>query len=50
MLVILLKLRDPRISDIDSIDDVVKCSLDDSNVVSEVVGEINCIVTAGRLG
>ena len=42
MLVILLKLRDPRISDIDCIDDVVKCSLGDNNSVSEVVGEINC--------
>ena len=40
ILVILLKLRDPRISDIDSIDNVVKCSLGDN--VSEVVGEINC--------
>ena len=43
ILVILLKLRVPRISDIDCIDEVVKCSLGDSNSVSEVVGEINCI-------
>ena len=42
-LLILLKLRDPRISDIDCIDEVVKCSLGDCNSVSEVVGEINCI-------
>ena len=43
MLVILLKLRDPRISDIDCIDDVIKYSLGDSDFVSEVVGEINCL-------
>ena len=43
ILVILLKLRDPRISDIDCTDEVVKCSLGYSNSVSEVVEEINCI-------
>ena len=43
MLVILLKLRDPRISDIDCTEKVVKCSLGDSNFVTEVVGEMNCI-------
>ena len=43
ILVILLKLRVPRISDIDCIDEVVKCSLGDSNSVSDIAGEINCI-------
>ena len=43
MLVILLKFRDPRISDIDCTEKVVKCSLGDSNFVTEVVGEMNCI-------
>ena len=43
MLVILLKLRDPRISDIHCIDEVIKSNLGDSYSVSEVVEEINCI-------
>ena len=42
MLVILLKLRDPRISDIESIDEMVKCTMGD-NFASEVVRDIKCI-------
>ena len=43
ILVILLKLRDPRISDINCFDEVVNCTLGDSNFATEVVSEINCI-------
>ena len=43
MLVILLKLRDPRISDIDCFDQIVNCTLGDNNFTTEVVSEINCI-------
>ena len=43
ILVILLKLRDPRISDIESIDEVISCSIGDSNFVSEVVRDIKFI-------
>ena len=42
ILVILLKLRDPRISDIQSIDEMVKCTMGE-NCASEVVHDINCI-------
>ena len=40
-LVILLKLRDPRISDIESVDEMVKCTMGE-NYASEVVRDINC--------
>ena len=43
MLVILLKLRNPRISDIDCFDKIINCTLGDSNFVTEVVSEINYI-------
>ena len=42
MLVILLKLRDPRISDIESIDELINCTMD-NKFVSEVAHEIKCI-------
>ena len=42
ILAILLKLRDPRISDIESINDIVNCTMD-NNFVSEVVRDIKCI-------
>ena len=42
MLVILLKLRDPRISDIESIDEVINCTMG-NNFASEVARDIMCI-------
>ena len=43
LLVILLKLRDPRIDDITSMDKVVNCTVGDSNFASEVVNDIEFI-------
>ena len=43
ILVILLKLRDPRISDIESTDEVISCIIGDSSLVSEVVRDIKFI-------
>ena len=43
LLVILLKLRDPRIDDITSMDNVISCTVGDSNFASEVVRDIEFI-------
>ena len=43
ILVILLKLRDPRVSDIECIDEVISCSIGDSSFASEVVRDIKFI-------
>ena len=38
-----MKLRDPRISDIESIDEVVDCTIDDTSFAVEVIRDIKCI-------
>ena len=43
LLVILLKLRDPRIDDVTSMDKVISCTVGDSNFASEVVRDIEFI-------
>ena len=43
LLVILLKLRDPRIDDVASLNKVISCTVGDSNFASEVVSDIEFI-------